>query len=161
LKRFSHVNASKASLRASVKFDVTDLRVQSLIFCHFLVSVQIDGLKPLAPSLGFRELNEGSSKTFAVMRWVYSYVFEKKSFFGNCKNKNPSDLSAALRNADSTLPGLPLRNPQSWDSAICRCAQRSAGTQHGPTPPLLQHLARWPVETNIAVIDRAPASVVV
>jgi len=50
------------------------------------------------------ELFKGVPLDSAVMGWVYSYIFEKESFVGNCKDKNSSDLSEAFRNGDSTLP---------------------------------------------------------
>jgi hypothetical protein len=60
-EQLPHINTSKALLSAAVKFGVTDFRVQSLVFGHLLVSVEIDRLEALAPRLGFGELKQSSS----------------------------------------------------------------------------------------------------
>jgi hypothetical protein len=59
-KVLSQVDRRERSLGASVVLDVPDPRVERQVFGHLLVGVEVDGVEPGAPRLGFGELKEGS-----------------------------------------------------------------------------------------------------
>jgi hypothetical protein len=90
-------------LRAPVVLDEPDPRVEGQVLRHLLVGVEVDGVEPGTPRLGFGELQEGPSKPDPAMAGMHRDVVDQEPFTSDAEDDDPHDGAVVFGDGDLTV----------------------------------------------------------